>query len=84
MMKIGDHVIQIPLDWPAREGTVTIAEERCIYVAWDDGRKSWHHEADFVRDGIWLVEPPKLQFPKPGELESLGLCRECLESSVKS
>lgn len=56
-MKVGDRVIQIPLDWPAREGTVISVDARQICVAWDDGRKSWHHEVDFVKDGIWLVKP---------------------------
>lgn len=64
-MKVGDRIIQIPLDWPrAREGTVASIDGPQIFVAWDDGRKSWIHQADFVREGIWLVHPKAAETPE--------------------
>jgi hypothetical protein len=59
MLRLGDRVIQIPLDWPSRQGTVISLDVpgHQVCVAWTDGRKSWIHEADFVREGIWLVAP---------------------------
>lgn len=59
MLQLGDRVIQIPLDWPSRQGSVISLDKpgSQVCVAWDDGRKSWIHEADFVRENLWLVDP---------------------------
>ena len=54
----GDRVVQIPLDWPSRQGTVEKVEDQSILIAWDDGRIGWIHEADFIPDRIWLIHPP--------------------------
>ena len=59
MIELGDRVIQIPLDWPSRQGTVVALDKpsREARILWDDGRSEWIHEADFVNENIWLVKP---------------------------
>lgn len=61
MFEVGDRVIQIPLDWPSRQGTVATVSQTTgeISIQWDDGRKDWVHVNDLGREHIWLVKPPE-------------------------
>jgi hypothetical protein len=56
-MNTGDRVVQIPLEWPMRYGTVIESIDAAAHIAWDDGRREWIHEDDLESRGIWLVSP---------------------------
>ena len=59
MFVIGDRVIQIPIEWPSRKGTVAScdADHERVLIAWDDGRSDWIAEADYRVENLWLISP---------------------------
>jgi hypothetical protein len=72
--KPGDRVIQIPLEWPARYGTVlevkagTPAE---VLIGWDDGRRDWIENEDLRMLRIWFIDEDGASAePRPGPLET--------------
>jgi hypothetical protein len=56
-VKVGDLVVQIPIEWPTREGRVVDVRDNSVQVKWDDERVSWYHEDDLTLENIWLVKP---------------------------
>lgn len=55
----GDRIIQIPLEWPLRYGTVADVNAddppTAFRISWDDGREEWIREEDFVARRIWFI-----------------------------
>lgn len=69
----GSRVVQIPLEWPMRYGSVLAVSAdnppTALCIAWDDGRQEWVRDEDLVSLSIWLVsdeekrhEPTPLQY----------------------
>ena len=54
----GSRVIQIPLEWPARDGTVLDVDDvsrTAMLIAWDDGRRDWMEHEEIQPLRIWFV-----------------------------
>ena len=68
------RVVQIPLEWPMRYGTVLAVSAdnppTGTFIEWDDGRQEWIRDDDFVPLRIWLVSDEKKE-PQPKPLEDL-------------
>ena len=55
----GSRVIQIPLEWRSRSGTVADVNAddppTAFRISWDDGRQEWIRLEEFVPQRIWLI-----------------------------
>lgn len=55
----GNRIVQIPLEWPMRYGTVlSVSADNpptATLIGWDDGRQEWIRDEDFVPLRIWLI-----------------------------
>lgn len=74
--KRGARVVQIPLEWPAREGTVLKVKSGipggAVLIGWDDGRLDWIGSADLGPLRISLVSDDGTERePTTGPLETL-------------
>ena len=70
----GDRAIQIPLEWPARYGTVLEVDSgtppTAVLVGWDDGRQDWIEDEDIRPLRIWFISDDGTEVePRPGPLE---------------
>jgi hypothetical protein len=66
----GNRVIQIPLEWPMRYGSVLAVSAdnppTALCIAWDDGRQEWVRDEDLVPLRIWLLsDEEKKHEPTP-------------------
>jgi hypothetical protein len=56
---LGSRVIQIPLEWRSRCGTVLSVSPddppTAFFIGWDDGRQEWIREEELVPQRIWLI-----------------------------
>ena len=71
----GDRVIQIPVDWPARYGTVLEVKADTppaeVLIGWDDGRQDWIENEDLHPLRIWFIRDDEPEFElKAGPLET--------------
>ena len=71
----GGRVIQIPVEWPARYGTVLEVKAGVppaeVLIGWDDGRRDWIEDEDLVPLRIWFIdEDGTYGEPRPGPLET--------------
>jgi hypothetical protein len=70
----GNRVVQIPLEWPMRYGSVlAVSAENpptALCIAWDDGRREWVRDEDLVPLRIWLVSDEEKK-PEPTPLQNL-------------
>jgi hypothetical protein len=74
--KRGARIVQIPVEWPAREGTVLKVKSRmsgaAVLIGWDDGRLDWIESADLGPLRISLVSEDEMERePMTGPLETL-------------
>ena len=55
----GSRIVQIPLEWPMRHGTVVGVSDddppAAFLIGWDDGRQEWIRDEEFVPLRIWLI-----------------------------
>ena len=55
----GNRIVQIPLEWPMRYGTVLSVSAddppTAFHIGWDDGRQGWIRDEKFVPLRIWLI-----------------------------
>lgn len=72
----GSRVIQIPVEWPERYGTVLDVNAgtrpTSVFVGWDDGRQDWIEDEDIGLLRIWFIsedEPKGELMPGPLELQ---------------
>ncbi len=69
----GARVIQIPLEWPAREGTVVEVDSdvppAAVLIEWDDGRRDWIEDADVRALRIWVISDEPMRELTAGPLE---------------
>ncbi len=70
----GSRVIQIPLEWPARDGTVLDVDRdesrAAVLIAWDDGRQEWIDIEEIRPLRIWFVSDEPIHQLMPGPLEA--------------
>ncbi len=69
----GTRVVQIPVEWPAREGTVLDVNPdvsaAAVLVGWDDGRQDWIEDKDLRALRIWFIGDEPMREVEPGPLE---------------
>lgn len=69
----GSRVIQIPVEWPAREGTVlelnSAAPATSVLIAWDDGRQDWIDVVNIRSLRIWFISDERMRELKAGPLQ---------------
>jgi hypothetical protein len=69
----GSRVIQIPLEWPAREGTVlelnSAEPSTSVLIGWDDGRQDWIKNEDIRPLRVWFISDEPIRELMPGPLE---------------
>jgi hypothetical protein len=69
----GDRLIQIPLEWPARYGTVldvnSDVRPTAVLIGWDDGRRDWLEDEDLRPLRIWFISDEPIREVKAGPLE---------------
>jgi hypothetical protein len=73
--KPGDRVIQIPVEWPARHGTVLEVKAGTspaeVLIGWDDGRRDWIENEELRPLRIWFIDEDGTEVePRPGPLET--------------
>jgi hypothetical protein len=69
----GSRVVQIPLVWPARYGTVLEVKAGVppaeVLIGWDDGRQDWIEDEELRASRIWLIAHEPVHELKAGPLE---------------
>jgi len=86
MRSPGCRVVQIPVEWPSRYGTVLEvskdASPTALLIGWDDRRRDWIENKDLRALRVWFInEGAPARELTPGPLE-LQLARFLAESGA--